>query len=109
MAITAAIIGIASIRPIAMNMVTMTDCFASGCLAIDSIAFDATSASPFAAAREAKRKGRPIRLEPMTSWERRIVHISLKERDDVSTCSIGSEPLRRVVVSPIHKGNHGMA
>lgn len=62
-----------------------------------------------AAAREAKRKGRPIRLEPMTSWERRIVHISLKDRDDVSTCSIGSEPLRRVVVSPIHKGNQEMA
>ena len=60
-----------------------------------------------AAARESQRKGRPIRLEPMSSWERRIVHISLKERDDVSTCSIGSEPLRRVVVSPVRTDNQG--
>ncbi|HAK40421.1 MAG TPA: RNA-binding cell elongation regulator Jag/EloR [Synergistales bacterium] len=62
-----------------------------------------------AAAREAQRKGRPIRLEPMTSWERRVVHMSLKERDDVSTCSVGSEPMRRVVVSPARKGSQGKA
>lgn len=62
-----------------------------------------------AAAREARRKGRPIRLEPMTSWERRIVHVSLKDWEDVSTCSTGSEPLRRVVVSPVQKGGQGSA
>ncbi|MBP7079400.1 MAG: single-stranded DNA-binding protein [Synergistaceae bacterium] len=62
-----------------------------------------------AAAREARRKGRPIRLEPMSSWERRIVHVSLKDRDDVSTCSTGSEPLRRVVVTPVQKGSRGTA
>ncbi|GAB6280207.1 MAG: KH domain-containing protein [Thermovirga sp.] len=53
-----------------------------------------------AAAREAQRKGRPVRLEPMSSWERRIVHITLKERSDVETSSVGTEPMRRVVVSP---------
>lgn len=53
-----------------------------------------------AAAREAQRKGRSVRLEPMSSWERRIVHITLKERGDVETSSIGSEPMRRVVVTP---------
>lgn len=53
-----------------------------------------------AAAREAQRKGRPVRLEPMSSWERRIVHITLKEHGDVETSSVGTEPMRRVVVSP---------
>lgn len=57
-----------------------------------------------AAAREVQRKGRPIRLEPMTSWERRIIHITLKEREDVETSSTGTEPARRVVVSPRRKG-----
>lgn len=57
-----------------------------------------------AAAREARRKGHPIRLEPMTSWERRVVHMALKDRDDVSTNSVGSEPMRRVVVYPARKG-----
>jgi spoIIIJ-associated protein len=53
-----------------------------------------------AAAREALRKGRTIRLEPMSSWERRIVHITLKDRGDVTTTSNGVEPMRRVEVSP---------
>jgi len=53
-----------------------------------------------AAAREAIRKGRTIRLEPMSSWERRIVHITLKDRSDVTTSSNGIEPMRRVEVIP---------
>jgi spoIIIJ-associated protein len=53
-----------------------------------------------AAAREAVRKGRSVKLEPMSSWERRVVHLALKEREDVQTASTGSEPLRRVVVTP---------
>jgi len=53
-----------------------------------------------AAAREAVRKGRSVKLEPMSSWERRVVHLALKEREDVQTVSTGSEPLRRVVVTP---------
>lgn len=53
-----------------------------------------------AAAREAVRKGRAVKLEPMSSWERRVVHIALKDREDVQTSSTGTEPLRRVVVTP---------
>ena len=52
-----------------------------------------------AAAREVQRKGRPVRLEPMSSWERRIVHITLKDQGDIETSSVGTEPMRRVVVS----------
>jgi len=56
--------------------------------------------SALAAADEACRKRRPISLDPMTSWERRIVHLALKERDEVETRSVGEDPSRRVVVWP---------
>lgn len=36
----------------------------------------------------------------MSSWERRIVHIALRENSDVETRSIGEEPTRRVLVCP---------
>ena len=52
-----------------------------------------------AEARAVQRKGRPVRLEPMSSWERRIVHITLKDQGDIETSSVGTEPMRRVVVS----------
>lgn len=52
-------------------------------------------------AREAVKKDAPITLEPMTSWERRIVHIALRDDADVDTRSTGEEPMRRVVISPV--------
>ena len=52
-------------------------------------------------AREAKRKGSPVSLEPMTSWERRLIHITLRDNRDVDTRSIGEEPMRRVLVCPL--------
>lgn len=52
------------------------------------------------AAREASRRRRAVTLEPMTSWERRIVHLSLKENPEVETRSVGDEPQRRVVIWP---------
>ncbi len=51
-------------------------------------------------AREALRKGTPVSLEPMSSWERRVVHIALRDNSDVETRSIGEEPTRRVLVCP---------
>ena len=51
-------------------------------------------------AREAVRKGSPVSLEPMSSWERRIVHIALREDPEVETRSIGEEPTHRVLVCP---------
>ena len=36
----------------------------------------------------------------MSSWERRIVHIALRDDPDVETRSIGEEPTRRVLVCP---------
>ena len=53
-----------------------------------------------ATARQAIKFGRPVRLEPMASWERWVIHTTLKDRDDVSTESIGEPPLRKVVIMP---------
>ncbi|MDL2297820.1 Jag N-terminal domain-containing protein [Synergistaceae bacterium OttesenSCG-928-D05] len=53
-------------------------------------------------AREVAHKGEAVSLEPMSSWERRIVHLALKESRDVETRSIGEEPARRVLVAPKH-------
>jgi spoIIIJ-associated protein len=39
-------------------------------------------------------------LSPMPSYERRIIHLTLAEREDVITESVGKEPERRVVVKP---------
>ena len=52
------------------------------------------------AAAEALATGRPVELEPMTSVERKVVHLHLKDDDRVETGSDGSEPNRFVVVRP---------
>jgi spoIIIJ-associated protein len=39
-------------------------------------------------------------LEPMSAFERRIIHLELASRSDVTTESIGKEPRRRVVIKP---------
>lgn len=41
---------------------------------------------------------KPIRLEPMSAYERLIIHRELADRKDVETESIGEEPRRRVVI-----------
>ena len=50
------------------------------------------------AAQDARRSGRPVALEPMTSVERKIVHT--KEVAGVATSSEGVEPNRHVIVLP---------
>ena len=53
-----------------------------------------------ATARQAVKYGRSVRLEPMASWERWVIHTTLKDRNDISTESIGEPPMRKVVVMP---------
>lgn len=38
-------------------------------------------------------------LEPMSAYERRIIHTALADRDGISTYSVGTEPRRKVVIS----------
>ena len=52
------------------------------------------------AADRAARQHAPVRLRPMSSYERRIVHMFLREDRRVVTASEGEEPFRQVVVSP---------
>jgi spoIIIJ-associated protein len=53
------------------------------------------------AADEAVSTGRPVELDPLPPFERRIVHEYLRERGDVDTHSEGNEPERYLVVSPV--------
>ena len=53
------------------------------------------------AVADAVRYGRPIELEPMRPLERKVVHLYLRERTEVETHSVGDEPERRLVVSPV--------
>lgn len=41
-----------------------------------------------------------VRLRPMSSFERRVVHLSLSECPDLVTESIGDDPRRMVVIKP---------
>ena len=50
-------------------------------------------------AEKALKYKRNITLEPMSPYERRIIHAALTGRDHITTFSVGSEPKRRVVVS----------
>lgn len=52
------------------------------------------------AADKAQQQGRPVKLRPMTSFERRVVHIALRDNRKVATASEGDEPYRQVVVTP---------
>ena len=40
-------------------------------------------------------------FEPMTSYERRLVHTELATYSDLSTESVGQDPQRRVVIKPL--------
>jgi len=53
-----------------------------------------------ASARKVIERGMPLRLEPMLSWERWVIHTTLKDRTDVETQSVGESPDRKVVIMP---------
>lgn len=44
------------------------------------------------------RYGKPVRLEPMNPYERRILHATLQDNPKVETYSEGTDPYRRVVI-----------
>lgn len=46
-----------------------------------------------------KRTGKPVTLEPMNPYERRVIHSALQNDRYVTTHSEGEEPFRRVVVT----------
>lgn len=52
------------------------------------------------AAQRAATQGRNIKLRPMTPYERRIIHLTLRDDERVETASEGEGRGRRVVVIP---------
>lgn len=53
-----------------------------------------------AKAAKAVEKKRRVALEPMSPYERRVVHSVLSSNEEVTTVSEGKEPTRRVVIIP---------
>lgn len=51
------------------------------------------------AAARALRQGGTVSLPPMSAYERRLVHIALRENDKVQTHSEGTDPDRHVVIT----------
>lgn len=53
------------------------------------------------AASKAANQNRSIKLRPMTPYERRIIHIALRDDDRVETASEGEGSARHVVILPV--------
>ncbi len=50
-------------------------------------------------AERVQKTGKNVELEPMNPYERRIIHSTLQEVDDITTFSEGEEPYRKVIIS----------
>ena len=50
-------------------------------------------------AYKVKRTKKPVSLEPMNPYERRVIHSALQNDKYVSTHSEGEEPYRKVVIT----------
>jgi len=62
--------------------------------------YEALQALAWRIAEQVKAKGTPFRLEPMSSYERRIIHLTLADHPDVTTQGVGEGEGRRVVILP---------
>jgi spoIIIJ-associated protein len=51
-------------------------------------------------AEQVKNRKTPFTMEPMSAFERRIIHITLADHPDVITESIGVGDARKVVITP---------
>lgn len=51
-------------------------------------------------AERVRAGGAPFALEPMSPYERRIIHLALADNPDIITESIGQGEARRVVIQP---------
>ena len=54
-------------------------------------------------AEEVKETGREIELDPMPSWQRRIVHMVISEIEGVESESVGEGRERHLVIKPAGK------
>lgn len=54
----------------------------------------------FKLSKKAQQTRRPVILEPMNPYDRRIIHSALQDNKYVKTHSEGKEPFRKVVITP---------
>ncbi|WHZ03171.1 RNA-binding cell elongation regulator Jag/EloR [Neobacillus sp. YX16] len=52
-------------------------------------------------ALKALKTGKDVALEPMPSYERKVIHTALSDNKRVKTYSDGSDPHRHIVISPV--------
>jgi len=50
-----------------------------------------------------KRSGKPATINPMNAYDRRIIHIALKDNAAVKTQSMGNGTFRKLVIYPLKK------
>ena len=62
--------------------------------------YESLRSMAFRMAEQVKEQGTPFSLEPMTPFERRIIHLALADDPDVSTESAGFGEDRKVVILP---------
>jgi len=60
--------------------------------------YEALQALAWRLAEQVKVRGVPFSLEPMSAYDRRIIHLSLADHPDVTTQSIGEGEARKVVI-----------
>lgn len=56
-------------------------------------------------AKLVQNKKEPITLPPMLAFERKIIHLALKDNQYVTTYSIGENPYKSVVIAPLLGGS----
>ncbi len=62
--------------------------------------YEALQALALNIAEQVKTRGTSFALEPMSAYERRIIHLALAEHPDVTTQSVGEGEARKVVILP---------
>lgn len=55
-------------------------------------------------AERAIKTRKEVKLEPMNRHERKIIHTVLQDNDRVETHSVGEEPYRYIIVTPVKRG-----
>ncbi|MBD3282526.1 MAG: hypothetical protein GF387_02880 [Candidatus Portnoybacteria bacterium] len=51
-------------------------------------------------AQKVRREKKALSLEPMSAYERRLIHMKLAEQPDIITESSGEEPNRKIIIRP---------
>ena len=51
-------------------------------------------------ADRAIRMNQDVRLEPMNRHERKVIHTTLQDNEEVTTHSVGEDPYRYIIISP---------